>query len=79
MRDRIVLLLGEYEASNLRWLLRQAQESPANTGDWCGQILFQLEDEIRVWLKGPFRGPCMPEGELQQPNSSDPLDIRWRR
>ncbi len=38
------LTIDDYEAVNLLWLLRvAARHTQLNTGDWCGQILHQLE------------------------------------
>lgn len=65
----IVLILDDYEAANLHWLLRVALISPnerkdlnLNTGDWNGQILWQLEhaiiDKINI-LKQVYADPEM--------------------
>lgn len=37
------LELDDYEASNLRWLIRVALGTQLNNGDWCGQLFFKLE------------------------------------
>lgn len=53
LKTPIVLVLDDYEAANLHWLLRMAlipagerKDLNLNTGDWNGQILWQLEDAI---------------------------------
>lgn len=44
-----VLKLTEYQAANLRWLLCLIWEGKTpglNTGDWCGEIRWALEQEM---------------------------------
>lgn len=38
-----VLELDEYEVANLAWLLRLADTTSLNTGDWLRQILARVE------------------------------------
>ncbi len=47
----MTLELDSYELANLLWLLRVAQFTELNTGDWCKQIRLQIE-------AGPNVGPA---------------------
>jgi len=46
--SKFTLELNEYQAVNLLHVLREIKEpgefSGLNTGDWCGEIVFELED-----------------------------------
>lgn len=52
MNPPIVLILDEYEAANLLWLLAAAhmpvgsRPEHLNTGDWCGQLRLQLRQAM---------------------------------
>lgn len=60
--------LNDYQLRNLRWLLRHAWHGTApqhlNTGDWCGEILWAIEQLMLdrnvtgrdAWANGPDGG-----------------------
>jgi hypothetical protein len=39
--------MDDYEAVNLHWLLSLAHNLNLDTGDWCGQLRFKLEERFR--------------------------------
>jgi hypothetical protein len=49
--DVVWLPLNAYQAANLRWLLHEALKAdPAtnlNTGDWNGEVLYELEEQMQ--------------------------------
>lgn len=65
---RVAVILNDYHLRNLRWLLRHAWHGRApenlNTGDWCGEILWALEQAMldvgltgqNAWANGPDGG-----------------------
>lgn len=66
--NHIAVVLNDYHIRNLRWLLRHAWHGRApeylNTGDWCGEILWALEQAMldsgltgqNAWANGPDGG-----------------------
>ena len=40
---RYALVLNDYQVANLLWLIKQAWDTPANNGDWIGEIRWALE------------------------------------
>lgn len=76
----IILVLDDYEAANLHWLLRVALLSiearkniHTNTGDWNGQILWQLEEAIKEKFELTSRRMDGPKS-FQKPNSEYPKE-----
>ena len=55
------LALDDYEAVNLLWLLRVAQRVGLDTGDWCHQLIFKLEERGHGTISGPNFGPLNTE------------------
>lgn len=61
------LPLNEYQAANLRWLLCHAYHGTAplnlNTGDWCGELLWELEQrmiDLEIKYEPNERSPPWP-------------------
>lgn len=66
----VAVILNDYQLVNLRWLLRHAHAGTtpreSNTGDWCGEILWTLEqamldarligDQANILSLWPLRG-----------------------
>jgi hypothetical protein len=58
----VAVVLNAYHQRNLRWLLRHAWHGTlpknGNTGDWCGEILWALEQAMRDnGITGQANGP----------------------